>query len=182
MEEYFEILDEKGNLTGRKEERHKCHEEGLWHKAVFVFILNSKSQVLLQKRSSTKKMWPNKWDVSAGGHVLAGEFGFQAIIREVKEELGISLEKEDITFIGTTISTNKNGERIDNHFNEAYIVHKEIDETKLQLQSDEVAQVKWMEQEEIIQKVKNKSEELTEKQGCWEVLLNYYEWENNLKR
>ena len=46
------------------------------------------------------------WDITAGGHVLAGEFGFQAIIREAKEELGLDLNKNDITFIGSSISIN----------------------------------------------------------------------------
>ena len=107
MEELFDVLNEKGQYTGKIETRKKCHKEGLWHKAVVVFIINSKGQVLLQKRSANKRMWPNMWDVTAGGHVLAGEFGFQAIIRETKEELGIELNKEEITFIGSTISDRK---------------------------------------------------------------------------
>ena len=76
MEEYFDVLNEKGEYIGKTETRKKCHKEGLWHKAVVVFIINSKRQVLLQKRSANKKMWANMWDITAGGHVLAGEFGF----------------------------------------------------------------------------------------------------------
>lgn len=56
MEEYFDVLNEKGTYTGEIELREKCHKEGLWHKAVVVFIINSKGQVLLQKRSASKKM------------------------------------------------------------------------------------------------------------------------------
>ena len=100
MEELFDVLNEKGEYTNRVETRKKCHKEGLYHKAVVVFIINSKGQVLLQRRSPNKRMWPNLWDVTAGGHVSSGEFGFQAIIRECKEELGIELNKDDITFIG----------------------------------------------------------------------------------
>ena len=81
MEEYFDILTAEGEFTNRVESRKKCHKEGLWHKAVALFIINSKNQVLLQKRSANKRMWPNLWDITAGGHVLAGEFGFQSIIR-----------------------------------------------------------------------------------------------------
>ncbi len=50
MEEYFDVLNEKGEYIGKTETREKCHKEGLWHKAVVVFIINSKSQVLLQKK------------------------------------------------------------------------------------------------------------------------------------
>ena len=105
MEELFDVLNEKGEYTGKVESREKCHKEGLWHNAVALFIINSKGQVLLQKRSSKKKLWPNMWDITGGGHVLAGEFGFQAIIREMKEELGIDLEKNNIPFVICTGKT-----------------------------------------------------------------------------
>ena len=109
MEEYFDVLNERGEFTWKIESREKCHKEGLWHKAVAIFIINSKKQVLLQKRSGTKKLWPNMWDITAGGHVLAGEFGFETVIREIKEELGVTLDKDNITFIGASISSNLKG-------------------------------------------------------------------------
>ena len=56
-------------------------------KNVYAFIIDDNKNVLLQKRSNTKKLWPNMWDVTVGGHVDSGEFGRQALIREVKEEL-----------------------------------------------------------------------------------------------
>lgn len=176
MEEYIDVLNEKGDYTGRTETREKCHKEGLWHKAVVVFILNNKKQVLLQRRSPSKKLWPNLWDITAGGHVLAGEFGFQAIIRECKEELGIALEPKDITFLGASTSINEKGDIVNKHFNEYYIATKEIEETTLTLQPEEVAEVKWVNQEEIIQKIRNGYDGITDKQGCWDYLLKYYEW------
>ena len=94
------------------------------------------------------------WDVTAGGNVLAGEFGFQAIIRECKEELGIELSKNDITFIGSVISTNKKGDIINNYFNEYYIANKEIDTTKLQLQKEELSEVKWFDIDDVIEMIK----------------------------
>lgn len=175
MEELFDVLDEKGNYTGRIETRSKCHSEGLYHKAVAVFIINSKGQVLLQKRSKTKRMWPDMWDITAGGHVLSGEFGFQTIIRELKEELGIELEKNDLTFIGGTISNNIKGDIKNNHFNEYYIANKDLDETKVKLQEEEVSEVKWIDKDEIIERIKNNYDGITDKEGCWEYLVKYYE-------
>lgn len=176
MEEYFDVLDEKGNYTGKKELRDKCHKEGLWHKAVVVFVINSKNQVLLQKRSASKKMWPNTWDVTAGGHVLAGEFGFESIIREAKEELGIDLEKNDITFIGSSLSVNIKGDITNKHYNEYYIANKDLDETKLELQTEEVSEVKWIDKNEIIERIQNNYNGITDKEGCWEYLIKYYQW------
>ena len=176
MEEYFDVLNERGHYLNIKETREKCHKEGLWHKAVAIFVINSKEEVLLQKRSPNKKMWPNMWDVTAGGHVLAGEFGFQAVIRELKEELGIELNKNDITFIGSAISSNIKGDMTDNHFNEYYIVKKDINESTLKLQEDEVTEVKWVSKDEIIKRIKNGFNGITDKQGCWDALLKYYEY------
>lgn len=175
-EEYFDVLNEKGDITGVIEAREKCHKAGLWHKAVALYIINAKEEVLLQKRSTCKKMWANMWDTTAGGHVLAGELGFQAIIRECKEELGVELNKNDITFIGACVSTNRKGDMIDNHFNEYYIANKEIDETKLKLQEEEVIEVKWIDKDKIIEKIKSKDKEITDKEGCWNYLIKYYEW------
>lgn len=182
MEEFFDILDEKGNYIGKIETRDKCHKEGLYHKAVVVFIINSKNQVLLQKRSSNKRLWPNMWDVTAGGHVLAGEFGFQAIIREANEELGIELNKNEMTFLGASISQQIRGDIINKHFNEYYIVNKDLDETKLKLQKEEVSEVKWINKSEITERIKNNYNQITDKEGCWEYLMRYYEWlERNKK-
>ena len=55
MEELVDVLDEKGMYTGKIETRANCSKKGLWHKAVCLFIINSKGQVLLQKRSKNKK-------------------------------------------------------------------------------------------------------------------------------
>ena len=52
---------------------------------------------------SNKKQWPNKSDGTIGGHVLAGEFGREALIRETKEEFGIDIDDCDIKYlIGST--------------------------------------------------------------------------------
>ena len=178
MEEYFDVLNERGEYSEKAETREKCHKEGLWHKAVALFVINSKNQVLLQKRSEKKKLWPNTWDITAGGHVLAGEFGFEAIKRELKEELGIELTKNEIIFLGSAISSNIKGDITDNHFNEYYIVNGDVDETKLKLQTEEVSEVKWFDKDEIIKRIQNNYEGITDKQGCWNYLVKYYEWKD----
>lgn len=175
MEEFFDVLTEDGEFAGRVESRKNCHKYGLWHKAVALFIINSKNEVLLQKRSANKRMWPNLWDISAGGHVLAGEFGFQAIIRELKEELGIEVEKNDITFLGASISVNEKNDVINKHFNEYYIVNKEVDTSKLKLQPEEVSEVKWVDKEKIVSMINNNYQDITDKTGCWDYLKRYYE-------
>ncbi|MBQ2835918.1 MAG: NUDIX domain-containing protein [Clostridia bacterium] len=157
--EYFDVLNENGEFTGEIETREKCHEKGLWHRAIYGFIFNEKGEVLLQKRSKTKKLWPGLWDITAGGHVLAGEFGEQALIREVKEELGIQI-KENI---------------INNHFNECYIITKQVEISEIKLQKEEVEEIKWFSKQEILERINNNFDGITDKTGSWNFLKKYYE-------
>jgi len=179
MQEVFDILDATGQYTEKTATRSECHAKGHWHKAVVVFIINSQNQVLLQKRSATKRLWPSMWDVSAGGHVLAGEFGFQAALRECAEELGIRLERKELTFIGAVTSTNIKGDIINNHFNEYYVARKDLDLSTLQLQTEEVSAVKWADRDEIIARIQDHYRGITDKEGCWEYLVEYYRWQQN---
>ncbi len=174
--EYLDILDEKGEFTNKIASREECHEKGYWHRAVYCFIFNNNGDVLLQKRSASKKLWPNLWDVTAGGHVLAGEFGEQALIREVKEELGIEIESENIRYLVGSSSTNIQGNIINNHYNECYIVTKDVDIKDVKLQSEEVSEIKWISKEEIIDRINNDYDGITTKTGVWNFLKKYYEY------
>ena len=73
----------------------------------------------------------------------------------------------------------RKGEIINNHFNEFYIANKEIDETKLKLQEEEVSEIKWVDKEDIIARIKDNYNGITDKEGCWEYLIKYYEWVDN---
>ena len=164
-----------GEFTGEKETREKCHEKGLWHRAIYCFIFNENEEVLLQRRSKYKKMWPNLWDVTVGGHVLSGEFGREALIREVKEELGIDIKDTEIKYlVGSTSSVQKTN-MMDNHFNECYIVTKSIDLSEIKLQKEEVEEVKWFSKKDILDRINNNYDGLTEKIGPWNFLKKYYD-------
>ena len=176
MNEYFDVLNSNGEYTNDTASREECHKKGLYHKAVVVIVLSTDNKkVLLQKRSANKKLWPNLWDITAGGHVLSGELGYEAVIRETKEEIGINIKKEELEFIGTTTSETIKDDIINRHFNEYFIVHKDIDINDITLQEEEVQDIKWLEKEEVIRRIKNNYEDLTEKKGCWNYLMKYFE-------
>lgn len=91
--EMLEIFDQNGNFLGLLE-RYKCHQNpDIAHKAVHVLVFNSKKQLILQKRSAKKDLFPNFWDTSVGGHLNPGETYYEAGIRECIEELGFMPEK-----------------------------------------------------------------------------------------
>ena len=71
--EYFDLLDENGNKTGKIKLRNEVHRDGDWHKAVHIWIINENGDVLLQRRCATKDSNPNMLDISSAGHLSAGD-------------------------------------------------------------------------------------------------------------
>lgn len=88
-EERFPIVDEEGHVVGSAT-RGECHNGSrLLHPVVHLHVFNSRGEVYLQKRPEWKDIQPGKWDTSVGGHIDCGETPETALIREVREELGI---------------------------------------------------------------------------------------------
>lgn len=175
MEEKFDVLNELGEFTGEIATREECHKKGLWHRAVYAFIIDNNGNILLQKRSGNKKLWPNMWDVTVGGHVDAGEFGRQALIREVKEELGIIINDNDIKYLVSSTSINEQGDIINKHYNECYLITKNIDISDVKIQKEEVSEVRYFSKGELLKRISNNYEDLTEKTGPWNFLKKILE-------
>lgn len=88
-------------VVNRKDEvldflpRSECHAgEGILHRAFSIHIFNSNNQILLQRRSIHKELWPLFWSNSCCSHPRAGETNFDAAHRRLNEELGISARLE----------------------------------------------------------------------------------------
>lgn len=89
-QEMFPIVDEQGNITGAST-RGECHNGSkLLHPVVHLHVFNTKGELYLQKRPAWKDIQPGKWDTAVGGHVDLGESVEMALLREVREELGIT--------------------------------------------------------------------------------------------
>jgi isopentenyl-diphosphate delta-isomerase type 1 len=88
--EYLEVVDEDNQVVGISS-RKEIHEKGLRHRSVHIFIFNTKGELYLQKRSSTKDQYPKHWDTSAAGHTDPGESPIDAAQRELMEELGLDV-------------------------------------------------------------------------------------------
>ncbi len=174
MEEKFDVLNELGEFTGEIATREECHKKGLWHRAVYAFIIDD-GKILLQKRSSNKKLWPNMWDVTVGGHVIVGEFGRQALIRETREELGIEINDDDIKYLVGSTSINKQEDIINKHYNECYLITKHIDISDVKLQEEEISEIRYFSKDELLKRIANNYEGLTEKTGPWNFLRKILE-------
>ena len=97
VEEIFPLVDQDGNIIGQAT-RSECHSGSmLLHPVIHLHVFNSKGELYLQKRSTRKDIQPNKWDSSVGGHINLGEQPKEAVLREAREEIGLSLS--DIHFV-----------------------------------------------------------------------------------
>lgn len=89
-EEIFDVVNERDEVIGRAPRR-EVHRTGLRHRAIHVFVFNSRGQVFLQKRSMSKDSSPGLWDSSASGHLDCGEDYDACAIRELREEIGLNV-------------------------------------------------------------------------------------------
>lgn len=74
-----------------KATRGECHGGSrLLHPVVHLHVFNNTGEIFLQKRPEWKDIQPGKWDTAVGGHIDYGETPEDALLREVREELGIT--------------------------------------------------------------------------------------------
>lgn len=122
--EFFDIFDADMNHMGVAE-RNEVHQKGYWHKAFhcwFYQIENGVLNVLFQKRQHDKDTHPNLLDITAAGHLTAGERPDEGI-REVEEELGIQVQMDELESIGVISASYTGDTFIDNEFCYTYFYH-----------------------------------------------------------
>lgn len=145
--EYLDVVDENNILIGKKEERKKVHELGLFHREIVVIVVNELDQILIDKRASTKIQFPNLWEFCAG-HVEANEDVVDTAIREVKEELGIDVkELELIDF--RKIVKKFSDTQYNNYFQYTYLARTNKKISEVVLQSSENSEAKYISIDEL---------------------------------
>lgn len=101
--ELLDVLDETGQKNGQTRERSLVHAYGTWHATSHVWIIQKRADggmnVLLQKRSSNKDSFPGCWDISSAGHIPAGSDFRESAVRELKEELGLTVQPEKLRLL-----------------------------------------------------------------------------------
>lgn len=143
--ELVDLYDEDRVPLGKTAERHDKKGPGEYRMVVHICVFDSRGRLLIQKRTENKKGWPGCWDVSAAGGVDAGETSRQGAEREFREELGYPL---NLTGVRPSVTVN-----FPEGFDDFYIVTRDLDETKLVLQKEEVSAVRWVTLEELLDMV-----------------------------
>lgn len=142
--EFVEMFDNKRKSLNKKVERY-THIEGEYSQGSHVWIINSKGELLIQKRTPTKKLYPNLWSITSGG-TDTGETTSETAFREVKEELGITLKPEELELM---MSYKRNHDFVD-----VYLARKDIKLEDIVMQEEEVAEVRWVKPEELEELIK----------------------------
>ena len=87
--EFFDIVNEKDEIIGKIKEDEQNTVKSSQLRFINIIITNKDNMILVPKRSSNRKIFPDCYDFSVGGHVNSGENYEKAAYRELKEELGI---------------------------------------------------------------------------------------------
>lgn len=145
--ERWDLYNKNRELIGKDHIRGEKIPSDSYHLVVHVWIRNCKGQYLISQRSANRPTFPLMWEC-VGGSVLKGENSLQGAIREVKEEVGI-----DLTDIKGKIALSKVRGVIDNKsFNDildVWLFQYNGEVALEQATTDEVAQVKWLNREQI---------------------------------
>jgi len=97
-EEEVVLVDTQDNFLGTMPKM-EAHQKGILHRAFSVFVLNSKNELLLQKRAKTKYHSPNLWTNTCCSHQRLNESSLSAGARRLNEEMGLNINlKEAFTF------------------------------------------------------------------------------------
>lgn len=143
--ELWDVYNFERTKTGKTMVRGESFQKGNYHLVVHACIFNIKGEMLIQQRQPFKSGWPNMWDITVGGSAINGETSQTAIEREIYEEIGLKI---DLQSVRPHLTIN-----FDAGFDDVYLIEKDIDISDINLQYEEVQQVKWATIDEIFQKL-----------------------------
>ncbi len=147
--EKWDLYTNDRQLTNKTIERGQNCPHNLCRLVVHICIFNKKGEMLIQQRQSTKRSWPNAWDITLGGCVQAGENSQQAVKRELSEELGLDHDFSDVRPYMTI--------NFENGFDDFYLIEKDVSLSEITFKDHEVQAVKWAKKDEILDMIQNKT-------------------------
>lgn len=143
MTEYIEIYDENRKPI-RRQERGQKLADGEFILVVGIWVINAQNEILLTKRHPDKSYAPNLWE-NTGGHVQPDESSIDAVLRELREETGITAEQEHVEFIGSVC--------IPPFLGDNYFVRKDVNLSDVRLQPGETCDAQYVTYERFSQMV-----------------------------
>lgn len=146
-DELLDLVNDKDEVIGTilRSEYDKLVTEKLGYiRAVEMFIQNSEGKLWVPKRAAHKKIAPNGLDYSMGGHVGSGEIYIESALREIQEELNISLVEDDLEFVHKFPPSNLP------YFRAFYIYESDISPA---YNTDDYVSADWLSPQEILDRL-----------------------------
>ncbi len=144
MDELVDVRDgETGERTSEVVWKSEAHRRGLWHRCFHCWVFGAGAgspYLLMQRRSATKDTWPGYLDVTAAGHLAAGEEPLDGL-REVEEELGLRVDPGRLTPLGTRRAEQRIPGGLDREFHDVFLICDDTPPGDLRLQREEVETV-----------------------------------------
>jgi isopentenyldiphosphate isomerase len=144
VDELVDVRDgETGERTGEVVWKSEAHRRGLWHRCFHCWVFGAGvggPYLLVQRRSATKDTWPGYLDVTAAGHLAAGEEPLDGL-REVEEELGLRVDPGRLTPLGTRRAEQRIPGGLDREFHDVFLICDDTPPGDLRLQREEVETV-----------------------------------------
>jgi len=173
-DELIDICDEENNLLGIQKMKSEAHKKGLWHRVAHIWFYNSNGEVLIQLRAKEKLLYPDMWDISVAGHIGAGETPIKGALREIKEEVGLRLKEDDLSF--WKIKKDKVVFRNIKNNEFCYIYFFRYDgDINLKLQKEEVQKIEFKPINTIKKKLKTKNHKYVPHGSYWLEVLDEIE-------
>jgi isopentenyl-diphosphate delta-isomerase len=149
---HLDVYDETGTTVIGTETYDTVHRQGLWHKGVHVFILNSQGEFAIQKRGPMVQTKPNLLEASAGGHINTGHTAIETVMYELHEEIGISVSPDEIEYVGMIVDVFEEKEKgiKNNEFDEIYLIRKNIHPDDIIIEHKEVSSVVFINAKEFL--------------------------------
>lgn len=141
MDELVDVLDARGNATGRAVPKEEAHRQGLWHRCFHCWICgrdaSGRPYLLLQRRAAGKDTWPGYLDVTAAGHLKSGEEPLDGL-RELEEELGIRPDPARLIPLGTRRVEQEIPQGRDRELHEVFLLVDHTPPHRFRLRREEV--------------------------------------------
>lgn len=142
MDEIVAILDDHDQVIGSAP-RSVMRRDNLRHSATGVLVRNPAGEIYVHRRTPTKDVYPSRYDFAAGGVVAAGEDPFDAVVRELEEELGIA---------GVELTQLPEGDYADENTQYHAYLYTCVWDGPVRHQPEEVAWGAWMSPAELVAK------------------------------
>ncbi len=145
-----QVVDENDNIIGYKERAEIDYKKDIYRISA-LWVTNSKGEILVAQRKLTKDKDPGMWDPAAAGTVEEYETYESNIYKEAQEEIGLTGE----TFL---LGPKQRRFTPRQYFCQWYTVILDRDIKDFKIQEDELEQITWIPEEQLVQEVKENPE------------------------